>query len=136
MKTKDLIALLQEADPSGEEFVCVNGCSAILGVSPTPAWYDGQLNYFTWAGKPGHREGNLPTGGVIKRTGNRIDITAESVTDHALDFWMDGLEFPIEVIGDTPDGRYAREAKEKRDKHFANLPNTQTTTKHSEGGKE
>lgn len=42
MKTKDLIKLLQEADPSGENEVCV-GNADIHFVGPEPAYYDGCL---------------------------------------------------------------------------------------------
>jgi hypothetical protein len=42
VKTKDLIAALQEADPTGEEQVCV-GNEDIHFVQREPAYYDGAL---------------------------------------------------------------------------------------------
>ena len=42
MKTKTLIKLLQDADPSGEEEVCVQNVD-ILSVHVEPAYYDGRL---------------------------------------------------------------------------------------------
>lgn len=42
MKTKEVIRLLQEVDPSGEEECCI-GNHDIFEISRWPAWYDGRL---------------------------------------------------------------------------------------------
>jgi hypothetical protein len=114
VKTCQLIALLRQADPGEQEQVCVNGHQAIFDVQSMPAYYDGQLSYFTWKGSPNCQ----PTGAVLRRDGKRIDIVSMTIEDYALEYWWDGLEFPIKVIGDTPDKRYEKFFAEKREKGF------------------
>ena len=45
MKTKDLIKLLKEADPTGEEEVCIDN-NPVWFVQRMPAYYDGRLVRF------------------------------------------------------------------------------------------
>lgn len=77
MKTKRLIELLQEADPAGEEHVCVGNVD-IHCVYAEPAYWDGPLQIL-------ERDEENPyyniTGAKYKRSGTKIVITPLSITD-------------------------------------------------------
>lgn len=77
MKTKELIRQLQEADPSGEEEVCVGNVD-IHFVELLPAYYDGALQVLT-------RDENCKFYNIIgakyKRSGNKVKIHTLSITD-------------------------------------------------------
>lgn len=77
MKTKELIRQLIEADPSGEEEVCVGNCD-IHFIENLPAYYDGSLQVL-------QRDENCKfyniIGGKYKRTGRKIQIHTLSISD-------------------------------------------------------
>lgn len=87
MKTKDLIALLQDADPTGEEEVCVGNCD-IFYVESLPAYYDGSLQVIS---REKGTEGKI-VGAKYKRQGRKIDIRTISISDLVLDY----PEMPID----------------------------------------
>lgn len=81
MKTKKLIRLLQEADPSGEEEVCVGNVD-ILAVYKEPAYWDGDLQKLI------RDEENTfynVIGAEIIRNGFKIQIYTHSIKDAILD---------------------------------------------------
>jgi hypothetical protein len=91
MKTKTLIKLLQEADPTGEEEVCV-GNQDILCVEQEPAYYDGCLQVLE---RDESKECYNVTGVRYVRDGNKISITPYGVVDA---IW-DNPEVPVDCIG-------------------------------------
>lgn len=77
MKTKDLIAALQEADPSGELEVCNDANEDIYFVETQPAYYDGVLQVL--ARDRDCRFYNV-TGGKFTSRGNKVRL-------HTLSLW-------------------------------------------------
>ena len=77
MKTKKLIQLLQEADPTGEEEVCVDNLD-IFTVATEPAYWDGPLQIL-------EREESNPyynvTGAKYKKSGLKVVLSPLSITD-------------------------------------------------------
>lgn len=96
MKTKDLIAALQDADPSGEEQVSV-GNQDIWYVNREPAYWDGCLQVFK---RDPSKDGCTIVGAEIRSQGVKIVINSASIDDLMLDF----PDLPV-----TFDGEYARE---------------------------
>jgi hypothetical protein len=78
MKTKDLIAELQEADPSGEIEVCVNNVD-IFTVTTGPAYYDGRLQVLTR--DPAKKPYFDIVGGKYVTSGSKVVIETMSITD-------------------------------------------------------
>ena len=93
MKTKKLIRLLKEADPSGEEECCVENLD-IFSVEPWPAHYDGRLQVLSR--DPKIKPFYNVTGGKYVATGTKIMITPLSIEDAI----FEDPELPIEI----PDG--------------------------------
>jgi hypothetical protein len=77
MKTKDLIALLQEADPTGEEECCI-GNTDIYFVERLPAYWDGPLQVLK---KNPDTEYYSIIGAEYRRSGTKIDIKTFSIND-------------------------------------------------------
>lgn len=77
MKTKEVIRQLMEADPSGEEEVCVGNID-IHFIESLPAYYDGSLQVLTR--DPNSKYYNI-TGGKYRRSGTKINIRTLSITD-------------------------------------------------------
>lgn len=77
MKTKEVIRQLMEADPSGEEEVCVGNVD-IHFIESAPAYYDGALQVLTR--DPNNKYYNV-TGGKYRRSGTKINIHTLSITD-------------------------------------------------------
>jgi len=106
MKTKELIKLLQEADPDGNEEVCVDNMS-IFEVYKEAAYYDGSLQILKT-----NSNGHI-SGGIIRRSGNKIQIRVldleEAVFCHVERQYNQYNKlrenFHIEVIGDTYNGK-------------------------------
>lgn len=104
MKTKELIRLLQEADPTGEEEVCVNN-EDILDVGTEPAYWDGTLQIL-------ERDEKLSpyynvVGATFKREGCKVSIFTHGIRD-AIHSHVSGQYrkygklkdiFPVKVIG-------------------------------------
>lgn len=91
MKTKELIKQLQEADPSGEEEVCVGNVS-IVHVDSLPAYYDGPLQVIIYDEK------GLIKSGKYKRSGKKIDIRTWSFSDIIWDY--PNLEIDYSELGE------------------------------------
>jgi hypothetical protein len=77
MKTKEVIRQLMEADPTGEEEVCVENID-IHFIHAEPAYYDGALQVLTR--DPTSKYYNI-TGGKYRRSGTKIVIKTLSITD-------------------------------------------------------
>lgn len=78
MKTKKLIELLQKADPSGEQDVCVENVD-IIDVYAEPAYWDGACQCFT------HNEDGI-CGAKYKRNGTKISIRVMSISDAVMHY--------------------------------------------------
>lgn len=77
MTTKDLISLIQQADPSGEIEVCV-GTEAVIGVDKIPSYYDGSLPVF-------HYEGNRLVAASMLRDVWKVRIYTRSIESALVD---------------------------------------------------
>ncbi len=92
MKTKELIRLLQEADPTGEEEACVGNVD-IHFVEALPAYYDGALQVLK------RDESKSPyyniVGGKYVRSGTKVVIHTLSITDALHNAGADG-EFEVD----------------------------------------
>lgn len=102
MKTKKLIELLNEADPSGEEEVCVGNID-IHFVSKDPAYYDGCLQVLVR--DPLREPYYNITGAKINGTGSKIQIHILEI-ESAI---YDNPELPVEV--DSSNIRYIEKVK-------------------------
>lgn len=101
MKTKELIRLLQEADPSGEEEVCVGNVD-IHFVEKLPAYYDGALQVLE------RDESKSPyyniVGGKYVRSGHKVKIHTLSISDalynagNSMKFEVDYSQLPTDRI--------------------------------------
>jgi hypothetical protein len=78
MKTKDLIAELQEADPSGEIEVCVGNVD-IFSVATEPAYWDGRLQVLKR--DPAKKPYFDVIGGKYVTSGQKVVIETMSITD-------------------------------------------------------
>jgi len=97
MKTRELIRLLQEADPSGEEQVVV-GNEPILDVDRLPAYYDGLMQVLI------EDESKKPyyavIGAAFVNTGTKITIMTHSIE------WavLENPDLPVTIpAGSIPD---------------------------------
>lgn len=96
MKTKDLIAALQEVDPTGEEQCCIQNAD-IWNVGLEPAYYDGAVHIIEFD------KNHHPIRGRRQRSGNKVTISSISI--------QDGLEYDNFVIDYTDDTDRARHEK-------------------------
>jgi len=78
MKTKDLIAELQEADPSGELECCIENVD-IFTVVTEPAYWDGRLQVLTR--DPAKKPYFDVIGGKYTSKGHKVVISPMSITD-------------------------------------------------------
>jgi hypothetical protein len=78
MKTKDLIALLQREDPTGESHVRMNGGVPIF-VESKPGYYDGPYSYID-------KDGNF----VISALNSKVDIYTVDLEEYVSDLVLDG----------------------------------------------
>lgn len=107
MKTRELIRLLREADPSGDIECCV-GNHDIYIVESAPAYYDGSLQILI---RDENRQGEFNVIGA-KRTnrGQKVNIRDLSIADCILD----NADFPVEFEGVGPEmEKYYRDQDEK-----------------------
>jgi hypothetical protein len=86
MKTKELIRLLQEEDPTGEEEVCVGNVD-IHFVESLPAYYDGAAQVLEWEET---KWGRRYVSGKYVRSGTKIQIHTLSIQD-AISYREDGF---------------------------------------------
>lgn len=77
MKTRELIALLQEEDPSGEMDCCIGNCD-ILDVITEPAYWDGCKQVLV---RDNTKECYNVVGAKISSKGHKVVLTAWSVQD-------------------------------------------------------
>ena len=110
MKTKDLIAELQEADPSGELEVCVENVD-IFTVTTEPAYWDGRLQVLKR--DPAKKPYYDVVGGKYTSKGSKVVISPMSITDL---LWNDpDAEIDYSEVG-SPDSaeRYRKSDDETR----------------------
>lgn len=88
MKTRELIAELQKADPSGEIEVCV-GNEPIYVVARGPAYYDGPLGMLIRDGAQGYDI----VGYKFTQDGEKVDIEVMGLDDCILD----NADLPVDV---------------------------------------
>ena len=74
MKTKDLVAKLQEADPSGELHCCVSN-GDIWDITVEPAYWDGRLHVIEFD------ENNHPIRGCRVSKGSKVVITPIHISE-------------------------------------------------------
>jgi hypothetical protein len=79
MKTKDLIALLQREDPTGEAHVRLD-CGVPIAVIAKPGYWDGPYAYLD-------EDGNY----VISALNNKIDIYTIDLEGYVSDLALDGM---------------------------------------------
>ena len=92
MKTRELIRLLQEADPSGELECCVDN-EDIHFLEVIPAYWDGRLQVFT---RDPARKGYFDiVGAKITAAGTKIKIRHLSIED----LLIDNPEMPVDTGG-------------------------------------
>lgn len=77
MKTKELIRLLNEADPEGNAECCIDN-SDILCVELMPAWYDGRLQILN---RDENVKGYNIIGARVVSSGQKIKIRRHSIED-------------------------------------------------------
>lgn len=111
MKTKTLIKLLQETDPSGELECCI-GNADILDVWREPAYYDGCLQTLI------RNENDKIIGGKIVGTGTKVIVYSQSISDILLDDPYFSIQYD-EGMSDIKKKQYeffyAKERQEKID---------------------
>jgi hypothetical protein len=109
MKTKDLIAALQEEDPSGEVECCI-GNADIHFVSTAPAYWDGRLQIL----ERDHSKDpyfNI-VGAKITAKGSKIVIHAYSIEDYISDF-PEKAVIDYSELGSESSAKEYREADER-----------------------
>jgi hypothetical protein len=94
MKTKELIARLQEADPTGEEQCCIQN-GDIWDISVEPAYYDGSLHVIDFD------EDRRPVKGRRFRSGKKINLNPIYISD-ALEY----DNFVVEYLTEEDRKRY------------------------------
>lgn len=92
VKTKDVIRLLMEADPTGEVEVCV-GNTDIHFIELLPAYYDGSLQVLTR--DPNNKYYNI-TGAKYYRSGSKVVIHTLSIHDAVSNAYGHEIDFPID----------------------------------------
>ena len=99
MKTRELIAALQEADPSGE-LDCVVGNKAIVGAYAIPAYYDGPYE------RPRSSD-EWNVGADYVREGRKVALLLFGIED----LLLDDPEAPVGFIGFTPEQQERQQRK-------------------------
>lgn len=95
MKTKKLIELLMEADPSGEAECCIDNCD-ITFVDPLPGYYDGRLEILE------RDVNNYIIGGKISASRKKVKIHYMSLMDAISDY----PELPIDLSESNDNGKF------------------------------
>ena len=90
MKTKDVIKMLQEADPSGE-IECVVGNVDIYSAHMEPAYWDGSMQLLV---RDPDCEFYNVIGAIYTSKGSKVSITTMSISDAMLE----DPDLPVEVI--------------------------------------
>lgn len=108
MKSKKLIELLKEVDPTGEVEVCVGNCD-IRYVDMMPAYYDGKLQTLKYDDE------DMIIGGKYHTKGSKIKLVPYSISD-AISWGIDYDEREIEIDYSELSDITAKEYKECNDK--------------------
>lgn len=95
MKTKELIRLLQEADPSGEIEVCVEN-EDIFFVEKAPAYWDGRLEILI---RDESIKGYNVIGAKITSKGKKLRIRTLSIDDAI----FESPDMPVEIDVGSPE---------------------------------
>lgn len=90
MKTKDVIKLLQQADPTGEVEVCVGNVD-IHCIYQEEAYYDGALQVLI---RDSNKNCYNVIGGKYVRKGNKVQIVPLSITDIV---WNEYEQSPVTI---------------------------------------
>jgi len=108
MKVKELIAKLQEADPTGELPVCVGNID-VWYVEKAEAYWDGNLEQLDRSDSKFY---NI-IGGKVIASGCKVQIRTLSISDA---IWEDP-DIPVEFVGMSEENkeRYSREIEICRD---------------------
>jgi hypothetical protein len=100
MKTKDLIALLQRVDPSGELHVCMQDNSDVYDAHKIPAFWEGRQDILV-------RDDSNPffnvQGGIVNGTGDKVILSGMSI-ETAL---CHKPSMPVLILGGDVTGEYA-----------------------------
>jgi hypothetical protein len=99
MKTKELIRLLQEADPSGEIECCV-GNEDIYFVACEPAYYDGTLQVLIR--DKSKKDYNI-IGAEFRRDGYKIQFHCQSIEDAIYTAHEFDSELPVKILPEYPE---------------------------------
>lgn len=87
MKTKELIKMLQEEDPSGEMDVVVDNLD-ILGIYGEPSYWDGCKQLFV------RNEKGQIIGAEYRSDGDKLTITCRTIKD----MMLDNPDMPVKVV--------------------------------------
>lgn len=90
MKSKDVIKMIQKADPSGE-IECVVGNVDIYSAHMEPAYWDGSMQLLV---RDPDCEFYNVIGAIYTSEGSKVSITTMSISDAMLD----DPDLPVEVI--------------------------------------
>ena len=116
MKTKELIKLLQEQDPSGELECCVGNVD-IFGVYIEPAYWDGALQVLV------RDESKKPYYNVVGAKyiteGNKITISTHSI----MDALSENDNLPVEYVGINEKTNHYKESVEQNRIKFREIHN-------------
>jgi hypothetical protein len=109
MKTKELIRQLQEADPSGEEEVCVDNID-IYHVSSNHAYWDGCFQVLK------HDESKKPyysiTGGEFRSKGIKINLVTVDIKSAIYDHTIDNIPCTVTYDSEYTEKRYKDSVKQ------------------------
>ena len=108
MKTKELIALLQNADPAGELECCVDNID-IIDVAVEPAYFDGCLEVLI---RDPNNEFYNVIGAKFIATGYKLNISPHSIRSAILD----NVDLPIDYVGlnETSLAAYKKYVEERK----------------------
>jgi hypothetical protein len=112
MKTKELIRLLQEEDPSGEEEVCV-GNEDIYVVEKKEAYWDGCLQVLKHDESKG--EYYSIVGGEFRSKGYKISIRTVPLDNVVMDHAINGIPCEITYDSEYTERRYKNAVKRWRE---------------------
>lgn len=107
MKTKDLIALLQKADPTGELECCVRNRD-IFAVYPTEAYWDGPQQILVR--DPANPHYNV-VGAIFNREGTKVQIETHSIKDAI----FENPELPVKIKAKVSDDHIAENIRKWRE---------------------
>jgi len=120
MKTKDLIKMLQEEDPTGEGYMRVQG-GAIIYVEAKEGYWDGSYKYYD----PETRKLHITTKGY------KVDVITIDVNDIVWDECGDMKKIRERIVPDFEDYSDPNQRKEKYDNFWKNVEKEAVDAKES-----